>query len=101
MFETVHLILVVSSLLQASALCLAAVLRAIGYLLLLLVSEVDPSQFFLGGPIMRRCCCCSVKTGAVLLGNQKLNFDYTSHIIRIQYNLQYALLILSLSFQGY
>ena len=69
MFESVHLILVVSSLLQAAALCLAAVLRAIGYLLLLLVSEVDPSQFFLGGPIMRRCCCCSVKTGAVLLGN--------------------------------
>ena len=79
MFESVHLILVVSSLLQASALCLAAVLRAIGYLLLLLVSEVDPSQFFLGGPIMRRCCCCSVKTGAVLLGNSKLHFHYITH----------------------
>ena len=31
MFETVHLILVVSSLLQAAALCTAAVLRAIGW----------------------------------------------------------------------
>ena len=30
MFETVHLILVVSSLFQAAALCTAAVLRAIG-----------------------------------------------------------------------
>ena len=28
---------------------------------------------------MRRCCCCSVKTGAVLLGNPKLHFDYITH----------------------
>ena len=46
MFESVHLILVVSSLLQAAALCLAAVLRAIGCRFLLYIVKLIPANSF-------------------------------------------------------